>query len=546
MSTISAGTTISTALVSAGDTTGALVFKTGASATTAMTINADQTVTFAGGTNAAIGTFNTQSSATDITLTTVSSGFQLLNFTAANLSVILPAATAYTNLGQKFVIRNTGINAFKIKNSSGNTIYWVRPDAVAQVWLKSNSGTSNNWEIFTGDIDSDNGLAWLGAKVNGGSGGSSSSSVEGQAAGLSAMMAPDLYYYQYAQTGQDYGYLAQQVADGQWVVYQTANGAAGLTPENNNPGKGTVINDTSFLWASDGSAQLYWVTATRGDASSLPSLALTNTLSLTGLNISWTAYSHSDSLQLASGIVPTSYNPGICVISGVGAAATVTSAASIALGTNASTNKTTDAIMFDDTNGLLYMYDNTLNTHYFKLFNLSGTTITYVGTTRTINVESNNYTSPRLRLARVSATEALFYYEMNSNPGDKRAVKIVFDSGANDISITSYTLNSVRLNGAQVPLNALQYYIFNKGMVIVFQTGNVIFFQKLMLVNGTPTLSAAIQTDMTNLAQPSTAFGYAVNSKCDALTIRFTERERGSTNTSYTYFYRTLLINDKD
>jgi hypothetical protein len=48
MSSISAGTTISTALVSAGDTTGALVFKTGASATTAMTIGADQSVTFTG------------------------------------------------------------------------------------------------------------------------------------------------------------------------------------------------------------------------------------------------------------------------------------------------------------------------------------------------------------------------------------------------------------------------------------------------------------------------------------------------------------------
>ena len=48
MSSISAGTTAGTALVSAGDTTGALVFKTGASATTAMTIGANQSVTFAG------------------------------------------------------------------------------------------------------------------------------------------------------------------------------------------------------------------------------------------------------------------------------------------------------------------------------------------------------------------------------------------------------------------------------------------------------------------------------------------------------------------
>jgi len=47
MSSISAGTTSGTALVSTADTTGALVIKTGASATTAATFNADQTVTLA-------------------------------------------------------------------------------------------------------------------------------------------------------------------------------------------------------------------------------------------------------------------------------------------------------------------------------------------------------------------------------------------------------------------------------------------------------------------------------------------------------------------
>lgn len=47
MSSISAGTSGGTALVSTGDTTGALVIKTGSSATTAATFNADQTVTLA-------------------------------------------------------------------------------------------------------------------------------------------------------------------------------------------------------------------------------------------------------------------------------------------------------------------------------------------------------------------------------------------------------------------------------------------------------------------------------------------------------------------
>jgi hypothetical protein len=52
MSTISAGTTVGTALVQSGDTTGNLVIKTGSSATTALTISGtDQSITVAGGLN---------------------------------------------------------------------------------------------------------------------------------------------------------------------------------------------------------------------------------------------------------------------------------------------------------------------------------------------------------------------------------------------------------------------------------------------------------------------------------------------------------------
>jgi hypothetical protein len=46
MSSISAGTTLTTALIAAGDTSGELLFKTGPSATTAVTIDASQNVTF--------------------------------------------------------------------------------------------------------------------------------------------------------------------------------------------------------------------------------------------------------------------------------------------------------------------------------------------------------------------------------------------------------------------------------------------------------------------------------------------------------------------
>lgn len=52
MSTIAAGTAAGTALVSTGDTTGELVFKV-SNTTTALTLNADGSATFAGAVNAA-------------------------------------------------------------------------------------------------------------------------------------------------------------------------------------------------------------------------------------------------------------------------------------------------------------------------------------------------------------------------------------------------------------------------------------------------------------------------------------------------------------
>jgi hypothetical protein len=64
MSTISSGTTLTTALVQTGDTTGDLVIKTGSSNTTAMTVSgSNQSVTFAGAVNVASSAFANGSAA---------------------------------------------------------------------------------------------------------------------------------------------------------------------------------------------------------------------------------------------------------------------------------------------------------------------------------------------------------------------------------------------------------------------------------------------------------------------------------------------------
>ncbi len=73
MSSIAAGTTSTTALVSTADTTGALVLKTGASAVTALTIDASQNATFVGNVSGVIksGTVVPSTSGTSIDFTNI-------------------------------------------------------------------------------------------------------------------------------------------------------------------------------------------------------------------------------------------------------------------------------------------------------------------------------------------------------------------------------------------------------------------------------------------------------------------------------------------
>ena len=99
MSSISAGTSAGTALVSTGDVTGSLVFKTGASATTALTLDTAQNATFSGGYTesvVAIGTVTTSN-----TLSVAAGTVQTATLTASTACTFtMPAAVA----GKSFIL----------------------------------------------------------------------------------------------------------------------------------------------------------------------------------------------------------------------------------------------------------------------------------------------------------------------------------------------------------------------------------------------------------------------------------------------------------
>ena len=90
------------------------------------------------------------SSAVDITLTSASTQAQSVEMTAADKSVILPDATTLTTKGFPiFVIVNTGIFPFSIKNNSGYILTTCEPTSSIELTLLSNA-TSDG--IFASDV----------------------------------------------------------------------------------------------------------------------------------------------------------------------------------------------------------------------------------------------------------------------------------------------------------------------------------------------------------------------------------------------------------
>ena len=146
MSSISAGTSTGTALVSTGDTTGALVFKTGASATTAMTIGADQSVTFVGAVSGIPGGGGTTASGS-VVLTSASTGAQSITTTNYGQSVTLPSATTLSKGACLYTINNLGAYPLKIINNAGSILGFVYSNVPVTVGLADNSTAAGTWSL---------------------------------------------------------------------------------------------------------------------------------------------------------------------------------------------------------------------------------------------------------------------------------------------------------------------------------------------------------------------------------------------------------------
>lgn len=111
MSSISAGTSAGTALVQTGDTSGALVIKTGGSGTTAATFNADQTTTFAGAVSAP--------------------SFSGTSSTATNLAGGSAGTIPYQSAAGTTAMLSAGTSGYLLQSNGAAAPSWVAPTAPA-------------------------------------------------------------------------------------------------------------------------------------------------------------------------------------------------------------------------------------------------------------------------------------------------------------------------------------------------------------------------------------------------------------------------------
>lgn len=154
MSTISASTTSTTAFKITTDTTGALVFQTGASPTTAMTLGSDQSVTFAGTPTYSGGTANGVAYLNGSKALTTGSA---LTFDGSQLDI--PAGSASAPALSTPADPNTGLYfpaADTVSISTGGTDR-LRVDASGNVGI---GVTPSTWSGFTG-LDMRGGLSFV-------------------------------------------------------------------------------------------------------------------------------------------------------------------------------------------------------------------------------------------------------------------------------------------------------------------------------------------------------------------------------------------------
>lgn len=105
------------------------------------------------GASGGISTVTTTTSATSITLTSSSTGYQSVAMTALGKHVALPDATTMTLGGPVFIIKNDGGYPFGIRDAAGTLVMAVAAGGIAYVTLKDASTAAGSWSVIGDNLE---------------------------------------------------------------------------------------------------------------------------------------------------------------------------------------------------------------------------------------------------------------------------------------------------------------------------------------------------------------------------------------------------------
>ena len=482
MSSISAGTSSGTALVSTGDTTGALVFKTGASATTAMTIGADQSVTFVGAVSGTPGSGGTTVSGS-VVLTSASTGAQSITTTNYGQSVTLPNATTLSKGACLYTINNLGSYPLKIINAAGSTLGFVISNNPVTVGLADNSTSAGTWSLINSEPFAVTAQTFSTALYNRGN----ISSI-----GRSVVIDSNRTLLLFGSTN-IYG-----------IIYDTSTSTWGTTTlirTASISNYAAILSATNqvLVCSNNTATGMEAVTLTLSGTTITVNTAATATLSATDNSSSYSLVAVGTSWVVQYGVATPALQMRALTISGT----TVTIGAATVLNGTTYTNVYVTAV---SASVVLVTSNTNASTFFATPYTISGTTIT-VGTGATYATTSAN----SYKIQQISA--GVRWAVVIANTGATSAIGLIISVAGTTASISSVTLattvnaNDVNNSGIIVSGSKLIYVPYSTGAQINILTDS----------SGTASAGTAIAT----FAGVSTGFPISVNATTNLATYYY-------------------------
>jgi hypothetical protein len=362
------------------------------------------------------GGSTTTSSAVDITLTSSSNKVQNISMTAADKSVILPAATTITTLGANiFILVNNGSFPYAVKVSGGNAIAVVPVAGTVTLSLTDNSTAAGKWSGTVNSFVPGFGSTGATAGSSYGMGGNfavtqSYPPVTVTSSTLNSAVPIDNNASTYPSQGYNYGMACNISATTALVVYQvsTTTYAVVITLSGGTLTVGTPVAVLTATTPSQVSAVVLSSTAAFvfADRSSSPSGPLCIPLVMSG--------------------------------------ATITVGTSIsALG--GSTVTTISTCAMSSTIALYYVIDGT-TTAYLKTLTHNGASAPTVGTN---SIAITQFAQGGL--CKLTSTTALIAYSVN--PSSVLACRVVTISGSSAPTLGTVLSPTATASNASYPLN---------------------------------------------------------------------------------------------